>query len=301
MTGAGTLVVVAALWPAVAVWPAVAPGSPDSPPPGPASALQTLAAPAGGVVGFAAVDLASGQWIGLRVDHPFPMQSVFKLPVALEVLHAVDEERLALDRMVDLRREDARDGAMQTLQFPSQRTVRQLFQAMLIQSDNAATDKLLGLIGGAAAVDARVRALGVTGISVRYSELEMTTRNTDNTTTPRAMLQLLRKIADGQAGLSRESARLLDDTLIQVVTGPNRIKGALPPGTVVAHKTGTSRTTDGITDATNDVGLVTLPDGRRIAVAAFVHASPADLATREAVIAALARAAYERYVKMVGP
>jgi beta-lactamase class A len=83
--------------------------------------------------------------------------------------------------------------------------------------------------------------------------------------------------------------------LLDTATGPRRIKGGLPAGTPVAHKTGTSRTRDGKTDATNDVGLVTLPSGNRIAVVVFVSASPADEATRERTIADLARAAYDRF------
>jgi beta-lactamase class A len=44
--------------------------------------------------------------------------------------------------------------------------------------------------------------------------------------------------------------------------------------------------------ATNDVGLITLPDGRRLAVAIFVTDAHADQATCEAVIARIAQAIY---------
>jgi beta-lactamase class A len=71
----------------------------------------------------------------------------------------------------------------------------------------------------------------------------------------------------------------------------------LPDGTVIAHKTGTSRTVDGVTAATNDVGLVTLPNGRHLEIAVFVSDSQADDATREQVIAKIARAAWDRWSK----
>jgi beta-lactamase class A len=58
------------------------------------------------------------------------------------------------------------------------------------------------------------------------------------------------------------------------------------------HKTGTSGTKDGIALATNDVGLITLPDGQRLALAVFVTDSKADEATRDAVIARIAKAVY---------
>jgi beta-lactamase class A len=88
-------------------------------------------------------------------------------------------------------------------------------------------------------------------------------------------------------GLLPTSAKYLEDLLLQVGTGAKRIKGALPPGTPVAHKSGTSRTQDGKTDATNDVGLISLPNGSRIAIAVFVHDSPAAERTREQTIAKL--------------
>jgi beta-lactamase class A len=112
------------------------------------------------------------------------------------------------------------------------------------------------------------------------------------------MVALLVKVARRELGLSPASAALLDDVLLRVTTGGQRIKGALPPGTPVAHKTGMSRTQAGKTDATNDVGLIALPDGRRVAVAVFVHASPADEATRERTIARLARLAYDTFLPL---
>ncbi len=76
-------------------------------------------------------------------------------------------------------------------------------------------------------------------------------------------------------------------------TGQNRIKGRLPEGTPVAHKTGTSGTRAGQTAATNDIGIVTLPGGRSLAIAVFVADSAAPQDIREEVIARMARAAYD--------
>ena len=60
----------------------------------------------------------------------------------------------------------------------------------------------------------------------------------------------------------------------------------------VAHKTGTSYTNqEGITAATNDVGIITLPDGSHLIISVFIKDAHADEATREAVIARIAAAA----------
>ena len=81
--------------------------------------------------------------------------------------------------------------------------------------------------------------------------------------------------------------------MIESTPGPKRLKGLLPAGTIVAHKTGTSGTEKEITAATNDIGIITLPDGRHVAIAVFVSDSPADVATREAVIAKIAKAVFD--------
>src|ERR1035441_6858930 len=100
------------------------------------------------------------------------------------------------------------------------------------------------------------------------------------------MVQLLAKLSPDRDGL-------LLKWMAESTPGAQRIKGLLPEGTTVAHKTGTSNTDAGLTRATNDVGLVTLRDGRRLAIAVFVSDSRADLAIREGVIAKIGRAAWD--------
>ncbi len=63
------------------------------------------------------------------------------------------------------------------------------------------------------------------------------------------------------------------------------------------HKTGTSGTKNGVTSATNDIGLITLPDGRRVAIAIFVTDSRAGDDARDAVIARIAKAAYDEAIQ----
>lgn len=112
--------------------------------------------------------------------------------------------------------------------------------------------------------------------------------------TPDAAITLLRALHEGQ-GLSESSQALLLRLMTETPTGPRRIKGLLPEGTVVAHKTGTSRTVNGVTAATNDVGIVTLPNGQHLAIAVFVSDSPANATIREEVIAKVARAAWDEW------
>jgi len=99
-----------------------------------------------------------------------------------------------------------------------------------------------------------------------------------------------------ETGAAAAAARdLLLGDLTASTPGPHGLKGLLPPGTAVAHKTGTDGTRHGLTRATNDIGIITLQNGRHLAIAVFVKDSTADEPTREATIAKIARAAYDAW------
>lgn len=261
------------------------------------------AAPAEGRVGAAVALLGTDETVALKRDERFPMQSVFKLPLAMTVLNAVDRGALRLDQAVRVTQADFvsdRQHSPIRDRNPDGVTlsVADLLRAAASGSDGTAADVLLGLVGGPDAVTAFMRELGVDGVTVAVTEKEMG-RDPEaqyrSWATPEGAISVLRALDEGH-GLSPESREHLLRLLIETRTGPNRIKGRLPEGTLVAHKTGSSRTVDGQTAATNNIGLITLPDGRRIAVAVFVSDSPADGATREKVIADVARAAYDFWV-----
>jgi beta-lactamase class A len=76
-----------------------------------------------------------------------------------------------------------------------------------------------------------------------------------------------------------------------------RIKGHLPDGTIVAHKTGTSGMENGITTAVNDIGVVTLPNGNHLVLAVYVTEVSGDMEAGEEIIADVAKAAYDHAVK----
>ena len=89
--------------------------------------------------------------------------------------------------------------------------------------------------------------------------------------------------------------RLLED-MIKSLPGQKRLKGLLPTGTVVAHKTGTAATVAGLTRATNDAGIITLPNGKHLAITVFISDSHEDQTKRELTIATISKAAYDFWV-----
>jgi beta-lactamase class A len=109
----------------------------------------------------------------------------------------------------------------------------------------------------------------------------------DTTTTP-AAIEFLRQLADGEL-LSPASTRLLLRLMSQTTGGAHRLRAGLPDDASLAHKTGTAGTDLGLTPAVNDIGIVTLGDGRRFAIVAFLAGSTATERDRDGLIADAAR------------
>ena len=111
-----------------------------------------------------------------------------------------------------------------------------------------------------------------------------------DTITVEAALAFLGQLAGGTL-LSRPSTALLLRLMTASRTGTARLRAGLPATAALAHQSGESATDLGLTPSTADMGLVTLADGARIAVAAFLTGSTATDAQRDALIADGARTA----------
>jgi beta-lactamase class A len=297
----------------------------------------------GGYLGAAVLHLESGERATYHGLERFPMQSVFKLPLAIDILARVDEGSLRLDEVIHIRPQDIRPGPPNALadELPASggdRPLLDLVERILISSDNTAADTLLERIGGPRKVNERIRGLGISGMDVDRSEAEMMMdfcgitayppretwtvegvreairaanradpdarskalarymTDARDTSTPEAMAALLVRVYRRDL-LKKASAERLVAMLERVGTGKDRLKGLLPASTVVAHKTGTSDETDGITPTTNDVGIITLPGGAgHVVVVAFLAGSHGDAAARAHAIAQLGRAVFDHYV-----
>jgi beta-lactamase class A len=264
--------------------------------------IGQIAAEAKGRVGVAAVVLETSEAVSLNPRDHFPMQSVYKLPIAMAVLRQVDEGKLKLEQRVRVEKSDyLRQGQHSPIRDKNPKgvelSVAELVRYAVSESDGTASDVLLKLVGGAGAVSEYLKGIQVSELVVANSEREIG-RDWEtqyrNWASPEGATALLRALHE-RRGLSEQSQALLMKVLTESTPGPNRLKGLLPAGTAVAHKTGTSGTQGGTTAATNDIGLLTLPNGKHVALAVFVSDSPADLATREAVIAKIARAVWDAW------
>jgi len=292
------------------------------------AAIERVASGLAGRIGFAAQEIGGKDVIAFNGDKAFVMASAYKIAIATAVLERVDKGELSLDQMVEITPEMMIVGqnalAETFVHRGVQLSVANLIEVMITESDNTATDTLMGMAGGPAAVTAHLRRLGITDFRVdrltgeilrdvfslpgqatpkvvaeafRTRPELVTIQDKPNPdfeadprdhATPLAYLQLLLAIDSGKA-TSAKSRDFLLDVMSRTRTGPGRLKGLLPRGTPVAHKTGT---TGGVA---NDVGYITLPDGRRFAIVVFTNSSQTPVSDRDRAIAEIARMLFDYF------
>jgi beta-lactamase class A len=262
--------------------------------------IRNIAGEAQGKVSVACSLPGSALDCDLNPDSHPPMQSVFKLPLALTILHQVEQGKFSLDQPILFLPEDRilpKPYSPLQDKYPDAGVdvpLRTLLQMTVSLSDNTAADILLRLAGGPKAVSDNIASLGITGFHLQDGEHALhrdATVQYRNWFEPQGAVQLLRRISDHSPLTAEHTGLLLD--WMRPSTPTKRLQGDLPNGTSVAHKSGTSDVDNGVAHATNDIGLIALPDGRQLAIAVFVTDSSADLATREKVIARIGRAAYD--------
>lgn len=292
--------------------------------------IERLAQGSGGVVGVAAWRLdGKGPKVLANPGVPFPMASTFKVAVAGALLSAVDQGRVSLDDMIAIDRQNYVPSEVIAERFVHpgvSLSIANLLELMLTESDNTATDLLMDVAGGPQAVTRWVESQGVRGQRIDrgtedllrdffdlpplpFAEAMAAAEQADpalmargakpnarfdddprDTSTPEAMAELLTHIFRGQA-LSAESTAILKEIMQRCRTGEARLKGRLPSGAIVAHKTGT------IGGTVNDVGVMTLPGDRgHLVIAVFVKESSLPFEARELAIAEIARTIRDYYL-----
>jgi beta-lactamase class A len=121
-----------------------------------------------GEVGVAIKHLETGEEMYINGDTYFPMASVFKVPVFVEVMAQIMEGRFTLEDEIDIQKSDQHlgSGYLSELDAPGIRlSIRNLINLMMMISDNSATDILLTKVG-ATNVNNRLRSFGLEKITV---------------------------------------------------------------------------------------------------------------------------------------
>ncbi len=274
---------------------------------------------AGVTAGFHALDLQSGAQIGCDEDVPQVTASVFKLPVLVALLRAVDAGELTLSEQITVPVEGRAPGptGLSAMSDPATLSLRDLARLMIVVSDNAASDVVLERVG-LEAVNLAMKELGCTetvlvhdvrgtfatmledtGLGAlsdfdgrptaeQLDQLRALRPLETNRTTARDITALLRLLWADQAA-SAEGCAVAREILGQQVW-PHRLASGFPEDEVqTAGKTGT------LPRVRNEVGVVSYADGRSYAVAVFTTATAttAKNVAADAVIGEAARLAVD--------
>ena len=251
-----------------------------------------------GQAGVVVLHVETGRVAAVAGDQRLPMQSVVKLPIAAAVLDDVARGKTRLDQTLRVTPADLAPGpdwmVARWKDLPRQVTVRELLEGAIVWSDSTSSNLLLGLTGGPAGLSRKLAAWGLADLEVRapYGQQDAAHEH-PNRGSARAFSALLRGLQRREL-LPEARWRQLRGWMEQSTTGARRLRAGVPPGTVVADRTGTG----GGGATTNDVGLITLPARRgHLAVSVLLSGWTSPLPDQEALIADLARLAYDAWAR----
>jgi beta-lactamase class A len=304
--------------------------------------VRAVMAELAGDVGVAIRHVESDRGIAINGHKRYPLASVYKLPMLVELYRQAEQGTLSLDERIAITRESYHPWGPVLSRFDVglAPTLRDLAYWMIVETDNLATDLILARIGPAN-VRGTLRAMGLDEISVdRPTKVlifdyygfgsEASYRLTGDTLTalnrvfgrihaqrdtvarrrgplseaverynadprdtgsPLHVNELLVRLVKGEV-VSPAASRRMIEIMLATQTGPGKIRGLLPAGTAVAHKTGDWPTSN------NDAGIIFLPARRghlAVTVLDVGMLDPMDATAR--MIARIARAAYDAFVQ----
>lgn len=255
-----------------------------------AQVRDRIARVAGAEVAVSFRDLATGDSLDIGADVDFHAASTMKIPIMLEVLRDVEAGRLSLDQQILLvnRFHSIVDGSPYSLDpgddsdslvytLVGQRVpVRELLERMIVRSSNLATNELVALVGAEQA-NATAHALGATHIRVLrgVEDIKAFDAGLNNTTTSADLAVLLERIERHEA-LSARSAQLMKEILLRQQFN-DEIPAGLPPGTPVAHKTGS------ITATLHDAAIVYPPTRKPYVLVVLTRKIPDESVARSLI------------------
>lgn len=268
--------------------------------------IQKIISTKNAVVGVAIAGNNGQDTLSINGERHFPMQSVFKFHIGLAMLSEIDKGNFTLNQKVKINESELLPDLWSPIRekYPkgTKLSIADILEYTISQSDNVGCDVLLKILGGPAFVENYIKANGIDDISIRINEEIMQNnwdRQFENWTTPKAANQILELVFLNENNLlSQSSYDFLWKIMKDTETGQKRLKGNLPAGTVVAHKTGWSGTNKetGITAAFNDIGVVFLPDGNYLCISVFITNSKENAEMNEKIIADISKATWDYFM-----
>jgi beta-lactamase class A len=208
------------------------------------------------------LDLDTGNYVDVNGGAAIAAASTIKVPILVAFFEAVDAGRISLDQGVTLTESAivGGSGEMQTDPVGTRYTAYEVAAAMIITSDNTATELMIELLGGASALNQTFQAwgLGATVIRNPLPDLEGT-----NTTSPQDLVRVMALVEQGGLLSLRSHARM--ESIMQRTRNRSLLPAGIGQGAVIANKTGDIATSLG------DVALVDTPNGHRYVIATLIQ------------------------------
>ena len=309
----------------------------QTPPPALVSVVRNLGQSFNGKVGIAVRRIGADWTVAWNGTSLFPQQSVSKLWVSMTFLDAVDRGKIRLTDTTTITRKDLTLFHQPTAALVGNSgwttSYSDLMRRAMTQSDNTANDTLLRAVGGPEAVRAylarrtikdirfgpgeRLLQSATAGLdwrqdysigrnfyaarsrlpmSVRTKALDNYLSNPPDGAAPSSIVKALAKLKEGEM-LSPASSQLLMSIMSEAKTGPQRIKGGVPPGWKYLHKTGTGQELAPRSTGYNDIGIMTAPDGTSYAVAVMIGSTTEPIPVRWQLMQAVAKAVAANHEK----
>ena len=244
--------------------------------------VHDLAAQVDGVVGYAIVDLTSGERIGHLEHATFPTASAIKLAIVYELFKQAEEKRINLDDTLTLDRRQAVGGTGVLVEMGTPTlSIRDYAVLMVTLSDNTATNVLIDRLG-MDEIAARMQGLGLVGTKLRRHMMDTAAarRGEENVSTPDELARLLIAMNDGMP----EAIALLKKPK------DNRLRKGLPEGVASADKSGE------LEGVRVDAGIV-YAKNRPYAISVMTTFLK-DEAEGERAITEISKAAYEYFSRL---
>ncbi len=309
----------------------------QTPPPALVSVVRNLGQSFNGKVGIAVRRIGADWTVAWNGTSLFPQQSVSKLWVSMTFLDAVDRGKIRLTDTTTITRKDLTLFHQPTAALVGTSgwttSYSDLMRRAMTQSDNTANDTLLRAVGGPEAVRSylarrtikdvrfgpgeRLLQSATAGLdwrqdysigrnfyaarsrlpmSVRTKALDNYLSNPPDGAAPSSIVKALAKLKEGEM-LSPASSQLLMSIMSEAKTGPQRIKGGVPPGWKYLHKTGTGQELAPRSTGYNDIGIMTAPDGTSYAVAVMIGSTTEPIPVRWQLMQAVAKAVAANHEK----
>ena len=193
----------------------------------------------GGVLGVAAIDLNTGRVFQFNADAIFPTASTIKVPILIEMFRLARAGEFQWNDSITLQASESVGGSGHLQEAlakgPVTLTVEEMVSKMIIDSDNTATNRVIGM-AHMDRVNRLVQELGMRQTRLRRIMMDTAgaAKGNENVTTPLEMARIAESIYRHKAAQAADCDSMV--TIMKKV--PGAIRTAIPSDIEVASKTG---------------------------------------------------------------